>query len=408
VGSSSQRGHGTSGRTVPVGVVFSSTGSYGTVGEEMLHGALLAIEEVNHSPAFDFTFAPKVANPAGDLDRYRLLCEELLRAQGVRHVVGCYTSSSRKEVIPVFEKLDALLWYPSHYEGFESCNNVIYTGAAPNQHIVPLIDYMLRNHGNRVYCIGSNYIWAWENNRIMREIVLGCQGSVAAEKYLPVGSTDFAQVIDEIAETRPSFIFSTLIGESSYAFLRAYHEAGRRNPQFDPAAMPVTSCNLSEPELLAVGGQAALGHIASSVYFQSMERAENRAFVARFKARFGADKVTSTDAEASYIAVILLARAIQAAQSTEIEPVKQAVYDCEFEAPQGAIRLDPDNNHSYLTPSLGRSGAGGNFEIFWTADQPVKPDPYLVRFDLRRFSDALNGDGDGVMPAPGPALRVVK
>jgi ABC-type branched-subunit amino acid transport system substrate-binding protein len=378
------------------------------VGEEMLHGALLAIEEVNQSPEFDFTFAPKVANPGGDLNQYHRLCEDMIRAHGARHVVGCYTSSSRKEVIPVFEKLDALLWYPSHYEGFESCNNVIYTGAAPNQHIVPLIDYMLGTHGNRVYCIGSNYIWAWENNRIMREIVLACRGGVAAEKYLPVGSTDMAHVINEIAETQPNFIFSTLIGESSYAFLRAYYEAGRRNALFDPAVMPVTSCNLSEPELLAIGGQAALGHIASSVYFQSMDRAENHAFVSRFKARFGADKVTSADAEASYIAVILLARAIHAAQSTDIELVKQAVYGCEFEAPQGSVRLDQDNNHSYLTPSLGRSRAGGDFEIFWTADAPVKPDPYLVRFDVRRFSDKLNRDSEGMMTAREPLLRVVK
>ncbi len=408
MGTSSRRGKGRSGPDIPVGVVFSSTGSYGTVGKEMLHGALLAIEEVNLSADFDFTFAPKVANPAGDLNQYRLLCEDMLRTQGVRHVVGCYTSSSRKEVLPVFEKLDALLWYPSHYEGFESCNNVIYTGAAPNQHIVPLIDYMLRNHGNRVYCIGSNYIWAWENNRIMREIVLGCNGAVAAEKYLPVGSTDIAHVIDEIAETQPSFIFSTLIGESSYAFLRAYYEAGRRNALFDPATMPVTSCNLSEPELLAVGGQAAQGHIASSVYFQSKNRTENQAFVSRFKTRYGADKVTSADAEASYIAVILLARAIHAAQSTEIEMVKQAVYGCELEAPQGLVHLDPDNNHSYLTPSLGRSSADGDFDIFWTADAPVKPDPYMVRFDVRRFFDKLNREGDRTTVSPRPALRVVK
>ena len=172
--------------------------------------------------------------------------------------------------------------------------------------------------------------------------------------------------------------------------------------------MPVTSCNLSEPELLAVGGRAALGHIASSVYFQSMDRAENRAFVSRFKARFGADKVTSTDAEASYIAVILLARAIHAAQSTEIELVKQAVYGCEFEAPQGLVRIDPDNNHSYLTPSLGRSRGDGDFKIVWTADAAVKPDPYLVRFDIRQFFDDLNRNESGQMVVSRSMLRVIK
>jgi branched-chain amino acid transport system substrate-binding protein len=394
--------------TIPVGLVFSLTGSYRTLGEELLNGALLAIEEVNANPAIDFRFRPKVENPGGDLNKYRVRCEDLLRKEAVQHVVGCYTSSSRKEVIPVFEKMDGLLWYPSHYEGFESCNNVIYTGAAPNQHIVPLIEYALREFGDRVYCLGSNYIWAWENNRIMREIVVTCNGSIVAEKYLPVGSTDIHHVIDEIAATKPDFIFNTLIGESSYAFLRAYYDAGRRDPVFDPATMPVTSCTLSEPELLSVGGRAAGGHIASSVYFQSRDRSQNREFVARFKARFGADRVTSADAESSYIAVNLLARAIQKAQSTEIEQVKQAVYTCEVEAPQGPVRIDPENNHSYLTPSLGRSAADGQFETIWTAEEPVKPDPYLVRFDAHRLFDSLSPASMEARRSARPFLRVVK
>lgn len=393
--------------TIPVGVVFSSTGSYRTVGEALLNGALLAIEEVNQCAAFDFTFHPHIENPGGDLNRYGAICDDLLRNHAVRHVVGCYTSSSRKEVIPAFEKWDALLWYPSHYEGFESCNNVIYTGAAPNQHIVPLIAYLLREYGDRVYCIGSNYIWAWENNRIMREIIRACGGSVVAEKYLPVGSTDIARVISEIAETGPSFIFNTLIGESSYAFVRAYYAAGRKDRAFDPSVVPVTSCTLSEPELLSIGGQAAAGHIASSVYFESKDRAENRRFVARFKSRFGRDKVTSADAEASYIAVKLLAQALQKAQSTDIEQVAQALYTCEIEAPQGAVRVDPDNNHSYLTPLLGRSVAGGQFETIWSAAEPVKPDPYLVGFDVHRFFEALRGAGSAGQAQVGH-LRVVK
>lgn len=393
---------------IPIGVIFSSTGFYRTIGEEMLNGALLAIEEINESADFDFAFEPKIENPGGDLNQYRILCEDLLRNRAVRHIVGCYTSSSRKEVIPAFEKHDALLWYPSHYEGFESCNNVIYTGAAPNQHIVPLIEYVLQAFGDRVYCIGSNYIWAWENNRIMREIVQACLGSVVAEKYLPVGSTDVQHFINEIEDTKPNFIFNTLIGESSYAFLRSYHGSGRGRTADHPREIPVTSCTLSEPELLSIGSEAAGGHIACSVYFQSLERPENRAFVSRFKARFGQDKVTSADAEASYIAIILLAQAIRQAQSTEIEQIKQAVYACKFDAPHGPVRIDPENNHSYLTPSLGRSTAVGGFEIIRSAEQPVKPDPYLVRFDSQRFFEGLRA---GAKPADGshrPNLKVVK
>lgn len=402
------RGGGTHGPSVPVGLVFSCTGSYRTVGEELLNGALLAIEEVNADPHFDFTFLPKVEDPGGDLDEYRVRCENLLRDGTVRHVVGCYTSSSRKEVIPAFEKRDALLWYPSHYEGFESCNNVIYTGASPNQHIVPLSEYVLRELGHRVYCLGSNYIWAWENNRIMREIVLACGGSIVAEKYVPVGSIDVSHFISEIAATKPCVIFNTLIGESSYAFLRAYHEAGKANSLFTPDSMPVTSCTLAEPELFPLGGQAARGHISSSVYFQNIDRAENRTFVSRFKARFGTERATSADAESSYIAVNLLAQAIREAASTEIEQVKQALYACEFDAPQGPVRIDPENNHSYLTPSLGRSLAGGQYQVLWRADAPVRPDPYLVRFDIRQFSENLTSNIVTSTAPHGIELRVVK
>jgi hypothetical protein len=140
----------------------------------MLNGALLAFREVEE--AGGISIQPVVVNPSGDLSRYRALSLELL-GSGIRHVVGCYTSSSRKEVIPCFEKHDGLLWYPSHYEGFESSDNVIYTGAAPNQHVLPLVDYLASRIGSRAFCVGSNYIWAWENNRIFREALTACGGA---------------------------------------------------------------------------------------------------------------------------------------------------------------------------------------------------------------------------------------
>jgi ABC-type branched-subunit amino acid transport system substrate-binding protein len=372
---------------VPVGVVFSTTGSYRTIGTAMLNGALLAIQEVNDSGSFDVTLDPVIRDPGGEPTAYRTHCEELLRPRTVRHVIGCYTSSSRKEVIPAIEKFDALLWYPSHYEGFESSTNVIYTGASPNQHIVPLLRFMMQTRGRRVYCVGSNYIWAWENNRILREIVRANGGVVLGEKYLPVGSTDVDHFIEDIRATRPDFIFNTLIGESSYAFYRAYAELGADDALIGPSRIPVTSCSLSEPELLSIGAKAAPGHIASSVYFQSIDTALNRRFVERYRARFGADEVTSADAEASYVAVILLARAISAAGSTDILEVKKALYQLRLDAPQGPVRIDPENNHSYLTPALGISRADGQFDIVWTAGEPVRPDPYLVWLDVNSVGD---------------------
>jgi len=373
-----------SGRaSIPVGVIFSVSGSYRTVGQEMLNGALLALEEVNRDAAFDFAFEPEILDPGGEPTSYRLMCEEILRGRSVRHVIGCYTSSSRKEVIPAFEKFDALLWYPSHYEGFESNNNVIYTGASPNQHIIPLLRYMLRERGRRVYCVGSNYIWAWENNRILREVVQACGGTVLAEKYLPVGATDVDRIIAEVRAAEPDFIFNTLIGESSYAFYRSHAR------MIGSQTVPVTSCSLSEPELISIGAESCSGHVASSVYFQSIDRPRNRGFVESYRARFGPDRVTSADAEASYIAVTLLASAIRAAGSTDIEQVKQALYRCPLEAPQGRVHVDADSNHSYLTPALGVSRADGQFDPLWIAAEPERPDPYLVWFDVGTFAAEL-------------------
>ena len=189
-------------QSLRVGYLFSSTGSYELVARSMLNGALLAAEEINAS-GLGIRLKPSVLNPGGNLSQYSALAAKLLKRQ-IRHVVGCYTSSSRKEVIPLFEKHDALLWYPSHYEGFESSTNVIYTGAAPNQHVLPLVEYLIQHHGHRAYCVGSNYIWAWENNRILRESVMARGGSVLAERYFSLGETDFYHAIEAIIAARPA------------------------------------------------------------------------------------------------------------------------------------------------------------------------------------------------------------
>ncbi|MDX4008932.1 transporter substrate-binding protein [Pseudomonas aeruginosa] len=202
---------------VRIGLMCSTTGSYQSIGQAMLCGALLAIERVARDPRFTFCFEPEVVNPGGDLTQYYAQTQALLDS-GIRHVVGCYTSSSRKEVLPLFERRDGLLWYPSHYEGFECSDNVIYVGASPNQHIVPLISYLMNTVGKRAYCVGSNYVWPWESNRVMREILEANDGDVVCERYLPIGSTDVEQIIDEVQRLKPDFVFSSLIGESGQAF----------------------------------------------------------------------------------------------------------------------------------------------------------------------------------------------
>jgi len=369
-------------RKIRIGLLFSTTGPYATIGRAMRNGALLAVEEVNAEPSFAFSLEVIEANPGGRDADYAAAARRMLAQDGLAHIVGCYTSSSRKEVLPLFEKYDALLWYPSHYEGFESNEHVVYTGAAPNQHIVPLAEHMLARHGRRAYCVGSNYIWAWENNKIMREAVLGAGGSVLAERYFAVGETEFDAVIEHILRLRPSFVFNTLIGLSAYAFFRAFREAALARGVDQPAEVPVASCSLSEPELVEIGPQACDGHVSSSVYFASIAGARNRAFVKAYRRRYPQAGPTSADAESSYLAVHLLARAMHAASSCELAAVRDVLPSISMDAPQGCVRIDPSNRHCYLTPRIGLSNKAAGFDLLYEASQPIKPDPYLVHHDV--------------------------
>jgi ABC-type branched-subunit amino acid transport system substrate-binding protein len=377
-----------------IGVMFSTTGSYSVVARSMLNGALLAFREIAEAGGA-IALEPVVVNPSGDLARYRSLSLELL-GSGIRQVVGCYTSSSRKEVIPCFEKFDGLLWYPSHYEGFESSDNVIYTGAAPNQHVLPLVDYLASKVGTRAFCVGSNYIWAWENNRIFREALTVRGGCVVAERYLSVGDTEFDQVIAAILDQRPDFVFNNLIGTSAYAFFRAFRSACRARGIDQAAEIPVASCTLSEPELHEIGGDAVDGHLSSSVYFSSLNSPANAAFIAAYAEAFPEGPVSSADAEASYIAVKLLVGALERAGTDEIRAVRAAVANQRLLAPQGDVRIDPQTYHAWLTPRIGRSAADGQFEVLLEARQPIAPDPYLVQ-SSPRFATAMRS----------PLLRVV-
>ena len=362
---------------VPLGLMFSQDGPYAAVGTTMFRGAQLAISEIAADPAYDFDFAVQTVEPGGRNDGYVAGAQALLAVPGLTHVVGCYTSSSRKEVIPVFEKLDAVLWYPSHYEGFETSENIVYTGASPNQHVVPLTHYILSEGGRRAFMVGSNYIWAWENNRIMREILGRNGGQVVGERYLPIDEIDVAEVVDLILRNRPDFIFSTLIGESAYSFFRSLREKCGELGLDQARDLPVLSCSLAEFELPLIG-DACDGHISSSVYFSSVRTDANDRFLEAWEWHYPGTGPTSADAEASYVAVHMLARAIKSAGSAEPAAVLAALNSVSFDAPQGLIHIDPENRHCFLWPRIGRSRADGTFEILHSTNRLVRPDPYLV------------------------------
>ncbi len=388
---------------IPLGLVFSRSGPYAMMGREMEKSALMAVDEVNQSNEFDFGFAPHLRDPGGIVRAYHAACDDLIRQEQVEHIVGCYTSASRKQVIPIVERTDRLLWHPARYEGFESSDNVIYVGAAPNHTVVPLVRHMLEYISSDVFCAGSNYIWTWETNRVLREIVTSAGGRILAERLLELGETAVDHIVTEIIDRKPPAVFNTLVGESSYAFMRALHEASRRAGLI----IPTLSCSLCEPELKMIGAEASVGCIASSAYFESIEIAENRAFVARWRARHGSDSHVSVDGQSTYVCVMLLARAIRRAGSSDVAAVRRAAANHRYDSPQGPVWVDPDNNHCFLTPRLARSVPGSQFKIFWEADAPERPDPYLSNLDLASIASKLSHGADPVAKRPA-YLRVVK
>jgi branched-chain amino acid transport system substrate-binding protein len=374
---------------IKIGVLFSKTGVTSTIGNSQLQGTLLAIDEINEAGGVGGReIVPVIYDPESDPLLYAVLAEKLISRDKVNVIFGCYMSSSRKNVIPVVEKWNKLLFYPTLYEGFEYSNNVIYTGAAPNQNSVQLAEFMTSNFGARVYLVGSDYIYPYESNRIMADLVLQRQGSEKlGESYVKLDAKekDYEPIIADIRNKKPDFIFSTVVGNSTASFYRAYAEAG-----FDPKTMPISSLTTSEAELSQMSAEVAAGHFTASPYFQSIESDMNRRCLERFRSRFGEDIVPNMCWEAAYFQVHIFASAMRQSDSDRIDALLPYVLGSEFLAPQGLVRIDPTNHHTCLYPRIGRANLKGQFTIIRQATRPVHPDPYLVTHSMGDWTAKLN------------------
>lgn len=366
---------------VKVGLLFSETGVTAAAEAALRFGTLMAIAEINEAGGIDGReVIPVQYDPCSEPARYSQLAERLIVDDGVKIIFGCYMSSSRKAVIPVVERRNALLFYATLYEGFEYSNNVIYSGAAPNQNSVQLADYMTSVYGPRVYMIGSDYIYPHESNRVMSELVLQHSGGACLdERYVPLNATggDFARVIDEIWQQRPDFIFSTVVGDATRHLYQAYAEAG-----FNPKEMPIASLTTSEVEIVQMGAGVAQGHISSSPYFQSIDTAVNRDCLHRFFQRFGSVPVPNAGWEAAYCQAHLFANAMRECGSDDIDVLMPSLLGSQFHAPQGLVQIDPNNHHTCLYPRIGRANVQGQYTIVHESVPPVTPDPYLVNHCL--------------------------
>jgi branched-chain amino acid transport system substrate-binding protein len=345
-------------RRIELGLLYSRSGGYSLFSEASRAGALAAMASVNGDPALDISFVPVERDPGGNADAYGPLCDDILRNSRARHVIGCVTSWSRKEVIPVLERLGGTLWYALPYEGFEASDHVAYTHACPNQHLLPLLDWAMPAQGRRGYLTGSNYIWGWEMNRLAREYITVSGGEILGERYLPLGSRDIGRIVEEIRHTRPDFILNNLVGTSSYEFLEAMHSLSVEDPAFAASRCPILSCNLTEAEFPALK-YAADGLIAAGPYFRGATGWP------------GNGRFASSHEAAAYAAVCELARLLNGrpgAEDLSLGALLQGV-------PDGVI--DPATHHTSLPVLIARVEDGAFHTI--KSLPAIAGDPYLTR-----------------------------
>jgi ABC-type branched-subunit amino acid transport system substrate-binding protein len=357
-----------------IGILYSTTGPYGSMGRDARDGAEFAIAE--HARKSDLVIDPVFFDPHADLGAYLDGARQLLRS-GCRHIIGTITSAARKEVIPLVEKHDGLLWYMCPYEGFEANENVIYVGGCPNQHLIPLFEHLIPRYGARPYLVGANYVWGWEMNRLARELITNAGGEVLGERYLPLEETAVDRIIAEIAERRPSFVLNNLIGPSSYAFLQAMAALAARDPTFAPENCPVVSCDLMECELDDIAAGSATGQLCAASYFDSLDSTENREFKARVALAQGAERRISSVFASAFAAADLCIGAIISAQSDEPQLVRRHLHAAAWQTPLGPLSIDSRTNHAALPFHLGRINRSNGFDVV-VSKPALAADPYLT------------------------------
>jgi len=357
---------------IKIGVLHSLTGTMASSETPLVDAVRLAVEEANRSGGINGRQIEMiVADCRSDAAYCAQQAEKLITQDGVQALFGCWTSACRKAVKPVVEKHHHLLFYPLQYEGLEQSPDIIYTGAAPNQQIIPMALWALQQQGKRFYLIGSDYIFPRTANMMVKDVLLAQGGQLLGERYVPLGASDMTAIVKKIVAQQPDFVLNTLNGDSNLHFFRALRAAG-----IDAEKVPVFSTSVAEVELATMGGDLMTGHYATWNYFQSLDNAENKAFVARFKQRFGKDRVLDDPMEASYIGVKLWVNAARSQESTDLALIKTTLAQQTLLAPEGIVAVDYDTRHLWKKVYIGKARADGQFEIVWQSAQPVHPAPF--------------------------------
>jgi urea transport system substrate-binding protein len=384
--------------TIKIGILHSLSGTM-AISESVLKDTVLMLiaDQNKKGGLLGRRLEPVVVDAASDWDVFAKKARQLISNDKVAVVFGCWTSASRKSVLPIFEELNGLLFYPVQYEGEESSRNIFYTGAAPNQQAIPAVRYLISNEGGKVrrwVLLGTDYVYPRTINRILSAYLAaeGVSPDDIMTIYTPFGHYEWREIVGRIkafgSEGKKTAVISTVNGDAN-TYL--YSELAAQ--QVDANAVPVMAFSFGERELLGAD-IAPVGHLAAWNYFQSIKSAENDAFV-RMWADFNKqrDKTTNDPMEATFIGFRMWAQAVVQAGTTDIDAVRQAMYGQRINAPSGFEVAMNTNHHLSKPVMIGKINSSGTFNVIWRSINPVRADAWS-----KYIPDSANRTADWTFP----------
>ena len=393
------------GKTIKVGVLHSLSGTMAISETSLKDVALMTFDEINaQGGVMGYKIEPVVVDPASNWPLFAEKARQLLSQDKVAVVFGCWTSVSRKSVLPVFEELNGLLFYPVQYEGEEISKNVFYTGAAPNQQAIPAVEYLMSEDGGgakRWFLLGTDYVYPRTTNKILRAFLKskGVADKDIVEVYTPFGHSDYQTIVANIkkfAAGGKTAVVSTINGDSNVPF---YKELG--NQGLKATDVPVVAFSVGEEELRGVDTKPLVGHLAAWNYFMSLKNPANEAFIKEWTAYAKAHNIpgqkdkplTNDPMEATYIGIHMWKQAVEKAKSFDVDKVTAAMAGQTFAAPDGfTIQMDEKNHHLHKPVFIGEVKADGQFNVVWKTKGPIKAQPwspYIPGNDKKKDEPAL-------------------
>ncbi|OYN93730.1 urea-binding protein [Propionibacteriaceae bacterium ES.041] len=366
----------TSGTEIKVGFLNSLSGTM-AISEKTVNDSLnLAAEEINAAGGvLGKKLQVVTEDGASEPTKFAEKAQKLITADCTAAVFGGWTSASRKAMLPVFERNNSLLFYPVQYEGLEASKNIFYTGATTNQQIIPALDYLREQGKKSLYLVGSDYVFPRTANKIIKAYAKQYGMEIKGEEYAPLGHTDFSTIVGKVRSADADAVFNTLNGDSNVAFFKEYRNAG-----LTAEAMPVMSVSIAEEEVGGIGVDNLRGQLTAWDYYQTVQSPENEKFVAAFKKKYGASRVTSDPMEAAYTSLHLWKGMVEKAGSFDVPAVQAAAGGVSFDAPEGKVTVNGENHHITKTARIGRINDQGLIDTVWDSKQPIDPDPFLKTY----------------------------